>query len=113
MFFQTGELQHFERFPQAPLAGGLILFRVQAAQDVFFHRHMGKQGIVLEQIANLPFLRRQVDAASGIEQRFTVQHDPAFVRLFHAGDTFERHAFAAAGGAQQAGNSVRSLKRSV
>ena len=113
VLFQPLELQHGDHFAQALLADSLVLFAVQAAQDVFFHRHMREQGIVLEQIAYPALLRRQVDAARGIEQRFAVQHDAALVRRFHACDTFERHALAAAGRAQQAGDWVVGLKPGV
>ena len=113
VLFQPLELQHCNHFAQALPAHGLVLFAVQAAQDVFLHRHVREQGVVLEQIAHPALLRGQVDAARGIEQRFAVQHDAALVRRLHACDTFERHALAAAGRAQQAGDRVVGLKAGV
>ena len=41
-----------------------------------------------------------------VEQHAPVQFDAAFVGLFDARDALERHALAAAGGAQQAGHAV-------
>ena len=95
--FQTHGPQHI---PAAGPAGGGVFFGLQAAEDVLLHRHVGEQGIVLEQQPHTPLLGRQVDAFFAVKQHPAVQHNAAPVGLDDAGDAAEGHAFAAARGPQ-------------
>ncbi len=87
-----------------------VLLPVEAAQNVLPHRHIGKQGVILEQIPHPPLLRRQVDPFFRIKQRLPVQHDGSPVRPFDARDALQGHAFAAAGGPQQAQHTAPGLE---
>ena len=72
-----------------------------AGGDVLGRGHVGEQGVLLEQVAHLPFLGRQIDLCSAVEQGHTVQHDLALVRSQNPCDAPQCHGFAAAGGSQQ------------
>ena len=97
---------HAQHLPQPLLLHGAVLFPVQTAEDVLRHRHVGKKRVVLEQIAHAALLRRQVDPRLRIEKHTPVERDAPLVRLLDAGDALERHALAAAGGAEQRGDAV-------
>ena len=71
-----------------------------AAEDVFLHRHIGEQGVVLEKIPQLPLLWRQVDPLFAVKQHPVMKHDPPPIRGHDPRDAFEGHALAAAGGPQ-------------
>jgi hypothetical protein len=83
-----------------PFAAVLRVFH--DAHDVLTGRHIGKQRGVLEHVSRFALLRRNVDALVRIEQGYAVQNDGALGGGDDAGDAFERHALAAAGGAQDA-----------
>ena len=65
------------------------------------HRHVGEQGILLEEIPHPPLLGRQVDLGGAVEEGHAVQHDAPPVRGQDPRHTPERHALSAAGGTQQ------------
>ena len=70
-------------------------------EHVVEHGHRGKQRVALEQVAHAPALRGHVDAGGRVIQHPPVQHDAALVGALHAGDALERHALAAARGAEK------------
>ena len=90
-----------------------VALPAQAAEDIGPHAHVGKERIVLKQIAHPARLGRQIDAALRIKEGHAVQHNSAPVRLLNAGDAFERHALAAAGSPQQAGDASVRFKGSM
>jgi hypothetical protein len=55
---------------------------------------------MLEQIADAPLLGRQAALCPPVKKDRAVNGDPALIRRLYAGDTFQRRAFAAAGGAK-------------
>jgi len=69
--------------------------------EVFADGHGGEERVLLEEVADFPLLRRQVDPLFGIEQHAAVEDDPPGVGRFDPGDAFERHALAASGSAEQ------------
>lgn len=76
-----------------------LLFRVRVHEcedDVLAHGHVRKEGIVLKEVADVPLLRRQVDALRAVKERTPVEDDAPAVRVFESRDAFERHALAAA-----------------
>ena len=56
---------------------------------------------MLKEVAYPPLLGRQVNTLFTVEQRLAVQHDSPLIRRHDAGNTLQRHAFAAAGSPQQ------------
>ena len=93
---------HGHRVLEQSLLFAPVRLPAQAAQDILRHRHIGKQGVALEQVAHPTPLRRQVDALFAVEQSLTVQDDAPPVGPLDPGDALEGHALAAARGAQQA-----------
>ena len=81
--------------------------------DVLQHRHIGKQRVVLEQQTRVALLGGEIDSLFRVEERHAVYHDPAPVGLFDARDTFERHALAAARGAQEGDHLVAAGKMHI
>ena len=76
-----------------------LLFRVRAREredDVFTHGHVRKEGVVLKEVADIPLLRREIDALRTVEERAPAQDDTSAVRALEPRDAFERHALAAA-----------------
>ena len=61
---------------------------------------------MLEQVSDPPALGRQVNLLFGVEQHPAVQDDPSPVRPFNSRNALQRHALAAAGGAQDARESL-------
>ena len=106
MLFQPLQTHQAEHLPQLPLACLPVLFPAQTAEDVLQHGHVGKEGVILKQVAHPPFLSGEIDVFFGVEQHPAVQLDVALVRALDAGDAFEGHALAAAGGAEKAGDAV-------
>ena len=85
---QALQPQQGDHVGQGLPAGGLVLLPPQAAEDILGHRHVGEQGVVLEQVAHPPLLGRQVDALVRVEEHLAVQDDFAPVRPLNPGDTF-------------------------
>ena len=67
--------------------------------DVLAHSHIGEQGILLEQVAYISLLGRQIDVCGAVEQGHAVQHDLAVIRRQDTGNAPQRDGLAAAGGA--------------
>ena len=110
VFFEHVESEKTDGFAVDTLLFRFVAHVMQSAQDVLPHGHIRKQRIVLEQITDLPLLRREVDVLFRIEQRASVQYDPAAIRALDARDAFQRQALSASGSAQNAGNAVLNLK---
>ena len=87
-------------------AGGGVLLLFQRAEDVLLHRHIREQRVVLEQQANVPLLRGQVDTLLAVEQDTAIQHDAAAVGSDDASNAAQGHAFAAAGCAEDGGGGI-------
>ena len=83
------------------LPGGFVLY---PHGNVLGHRHVGEEGVILEEIAYFPLLRGQVNATLRVEEYLIIQHNAAPVGFFDPGDALEGEALAAAGGTQQAGD---------
>ena len=81
-----------------------------AAPDVLQHRHVRKEGVLLEEIPYPPFLRREIDVLFAVEERFAVEDDVSPVRRHDPGDAFERYALAAAGSAEQRHRAAAGFK---
>ena len=109
LFLQPLQPEHPELF-----RGQRALFRpaprADAAENVLLNGHVGKKCILLEEIADPALLRREVDLLFAVEEHAAVQHDPAAVGRHDAGDAFERHALATAGGPEQRQRFVRYLE---
>ena len=73
----------------------------QAEGDVLVDRHVGPQGIVLEEEAHLPLVGRDVDAHVAVEYHLVANGDPAAGGGLQSGDHPQGGGLAAAGGAQQ------------
>ena len=100
--FKLLDLEQGEQLVHAPADARLIpLEHLQTEGDVFIHRHVRPERVVLEQKADVAFVRRQVDALFGIENRHAVDQNPAAGRRFKPGDHAQGGRFAAAGGAEQ------------
>ena len=78
--------------------------------DVLPHRHVGEQGVLLEQIPHPPPLGRQVDPGGAVIQGDAVQLDVPLVRRQDARYALEGHGLAAPGGSQQGQRLVPGLK---
>ena len=74
---------------------------MQCRLDVAPDGHVGEEGELLEQIADMPLLRGKIDVLFAVEQHLVAETDHAPVGLFNARDTFERHAFARSRCAEQ------------
>ena len=98
VLFQSLQMKRFQLF----LHGGFPFPTrqpVQRSSDILLHRHIGKQRILLKKIADTPLLRGQIDVLFTVKQHPIIQYNAPAVRPFNAGNAFERHALAAAGGA--------------
>ena len=78
-----------------------VRFALEDGQEVPTDGHIGEEGVLLEEVARPALLGRQVDPGGAVEEDMAVQGDAALVGPEDAGDTAQRHALAAAGGAQQ------------
>ena len=95
---QFHHLQHiFQLFP----ADISVFFPIQPAKYVLFHRHIGKQRIILKKITYVPYLRTQIHMLFAVKKNSAVQNNTPLVRRDDPGDTFQRQAFAASGCSQK------------
>ena len=74
----------------------------EAEGDVFFHREMRKEGVILEDHADAPLFRRQTLA--GAADHLAMQADLAAGDFLEAGDAAQQGRLAAARRAEQAGD---------
>ena len=101
-FFKLLDFEQREQLVHAFANARLIpLEHFQTESDVFIHRHMRPERVILEQEADVALVRRQVDALFGIENRRAVDEDAAAGRRFQPGDHAQGGRFAAAGRAEQ------------
>ena len=113
VLFQALESHHAQDLAQLLFTLHPIPLAMQAAKDVLPHGHVGKQRVILEEVAHVPLLRREVDLLFRVEEHDAVELDMPAVGLFDAGDALERVALAAARGAEQAGDARVGLKSRV
>ena len=78
--------------------------------DVLLRRHVGEERVILEEQAASPLLRLEVDAALRVEEGHAVYDDFALVGRDYPRYALERHAFAAAGAAEQREDFVLRLE---
>ena len=95
---QAGDILH-RLLPAPGLGKALLTFH--ARHDVLKHRHIGKERVVLEQIAHAALLGFQVDLVLRVEHGLPVDAYHALVRRHNTGDTAQRHALSTAGITQQ------------
>ena len=109
LFLQALQPEHAELF-----RGQRALFRpaprADAAENVLLNGHVGKERVLLEEIADPALLRREVDLLFAVKEHAVIENDAPAVGRHDAGDAFERHAFAAAGRAEQRSRFVLRLK---
>lgn len=111
MLLQTLQFKLFQHFLNSYLRFFFPgLFRLQSRHQILAHRHIGKQGVILEQQSHMTILGPQIDVLLRIKKHLAVQLNISFVRLHNTRNTAERHALAAAGGSQNPGHPLRSLK---
>ena len=100
LLLQSLQTEHSDLFrQQRPLFRLCAL--ADAAEDVLLDGHVGKERVLLEEIADPALLRREVDLFFAVKEHAAVQHDAPAVGCDDAGDALERHALAAAGRAEQ------------
>ena len=80
---------------------GRDVAQLEAGRDVLEHRAVRPQRVRLEHEAEPALLRRQVDAARGVEENALADRNRAGVRPLQAGDGAQQRGLAAAGGAEQ------------
>jgi len=99
----SAQADEAEQFIDARPAGGGV-FPAQAEGDVFRHREVGEQGVVLEHHADAAALRGLGvgDAADDA----AVEADFAGTQTFEAGDAPQHRGLAAARGAEQAADAA-------
>ena len=78
----------------------------QAEGDVLIHRHVGPQGVILEQEAHVALVGGQVDAPVRVKDHIAVDADGALRGGLQARDHAQGGGFAAAGGAQQCNEGI-------
>ena len=87
---------------QLKIVDGHFLLDVGKAKgNVLIHRHVGPQGIVLEQEAHLPLVGGDVDAQAAVKHHLVANGDAPAGGGFQTGNHPQRGGFAAAGGTQQ------------
>ena len=72
-----------------------------------------EQRVALEDVADATLLRRQVDAARGVEEHAIAEHDASAVGPDEAGQALQRQRLAGAGGTEQHGHAVARAPRHV
>ena len=109
LFLQALQPEHADLFRSQR-----ALFRpapcADAAENVLLNGHVGKERVLLEEIADPTLLRREVDLFLAVKEHAVIENDVPAVGRHDAGDAFERHAFAAAGRAEQRQRFVRYLE---
>jgi hypothetical protein len=90
--------------PAAPL---------QPEGDILLHRQMGKQRVILKQIADVAHLGRQIDAGGGVVEHPLAHLAAAGVGPQQAGDALQRHALARARWAEHQRAVVLGLEREL
>ena len=102
---QMGYPQHFHHVIgifQHRLPGSLapvLLFVFQSIEHVFAYCHVGKQGIILEEIADVPLFSSDIYLISMTEKNLVVNGDFPVIRSDDTGQTVEYGRLSRAGGA--------------
>ncbi len=73
----------------------------QRAADILLRAHIGKQRVLLEEVAHLSLLQRKIDVLFSVKERLPVENNASPVGPLDTGNALERHALAAAGRAEQ------------
>ena len=90
-FLQASEAKPLRHLPGAPadLPPGKPP-GLQAGPDIFLHRHVGEEGVILKQVAHPPGLGAHIDPGSGVVEHPpplpALQDDPPGFRGGDAGD---------------------------
>ena len=114
LIFQPLQLELAYQPPHLLPPGAFILpAPQQSGLDILRHCHIGKQGVILEQVPDLPFLGRQVDPSAAVKEDAAVPSYLPPVRPHKPGHSLEGHALPTAGGPQYAQASVLRLKAKV
>jgi hypothetical protein len=82
--------------------GIFLRLAAEAESDIFFDGEVRKQGVILEDHADLPLFRGH--ALAGAADHLAVQADFAAGNFLEAGNAAQQSGLAAAGGAKQAGD---------
>ena len=110
MLFQPLKAHHGYHIVRLFYPLSFIRLVPEAAEYVLPERHIGKQGVILKKITHPALLGMKVYALSAVVEYHAVQLYVSAVRPFYACDALERHALAAAGGAQYARDSLPRLQ---
>ena len=86
--------------------GEFFLYVGKTKGDVVVHRHVGPQGIVLEEKAHFALVSRDVDALLAVKDHLVTDGDAAAGGGLQAGDHTQGSGLAAAGGTQQGDEGV-------
>ena len=89
----------------------LFFFLPEGKGDILSHRHIGKQGIILEQIPDFSFLGFFGDFFLTVEQDFIIQLYFPLVRLQNTRQTPQGDAFAAAAAPQNTQHFIFQIQR--
>lgn len=93
---QPGDPEAFQNFAHPRAA---LFFRQmrEAVAGVFFHGEMREERQGLEDVGELPLLRRQIRARLGIEEQQIARGDAALVRARESGDTIQQRGLPRSG----------------
>src|SRR5579875_1537513 len=69
----------------------------QAEADVFRHRHVREERVILQEESHAAFAAGEINPALRIEKRSAIQNNPATAGRFETRNRAQRHAFARAG----------------
>ena len=87
--------------------GGELLLHVGETEgDVVIHRHVGPQGVVLEEEAHLALVGGDVDTQLAVKDHLVADGDASAGGSLQTGDHTQGGGLAAAGGAQQGDEGV-------
>jgi hypothetical protein len=73
----------------------------ETESDVFRCAQMRKESVVLRDIPNTPYLRREIDLPGTVVHRLTIDDDTARLGLYRTGDGLQGEAFAGARRAEE------------
>jgi hypothetical protein len=88
-------------------------FLLDGELEVLPQGHMGKERVVLKDVAAVARLRGEMNAGCAVEQDLIVEHNAAFVGADESGDGIEGERFAGSAGSEQDGDAGAGLKFEV
>ncbi len=103
---QRLQAEQLDDLPQL-LAALVLRHAAHAVGEVAAHRVVREQAAFLEDVAEAPALRPQVDAAGGVEQHPAVERDAPAVGPQQAGEHVDQRRLAGAGAAEQGDDAGR------